>query len=75
MKFMLLPIHIHIPYRNLMIKICLTDFSRKYISRIVGNLEMPVEAPVIGINPAVMPLAEKAFTFGSIKVIAGRRFL
>ena len=50
-----------------MIKICLTDFSRKYISRIVGNLEMPVDTSVIGINPAVMPLAKKAFTLGGIK--------
>ena len=58
---MLPPIHIHIPYRNLMIKICPTDFSRKYISRIIGNLEMPVDASVVGINPTVVPLAEEAF--------------
>ena len=69
------PMHIHIPYRNLMIKICLTDFGRKGISRIVGDLEMPVDASVVGINPAVVPFAEKAFTFGGIKVIVGRRFL
>ena len=29
--------HIHIPYRNLMVKICPTDFSRKCISRIVNH--------------------------------------
>ena len=58
-----------------MIKICPTNFSRKYISRIVGNLEMPIDTSVVGINPAVVPLAEKAFTLGGIKVIVGRRFL
>ena len=58
-----------------MVKICFTDFSRKYISRIVGNLEMPVDASVVGINPAIMPLAEKTFTLSGIKVIVGRRFL
>ena len=63
---------IHIPYRNLMVKICPTDFSRKCISRIVGDLEMPVDASVVRINPAVVPLAEKTFTLGSIKVIIGR---
>ena len=47
---MLMPMHIHIPYRNLMIKICLTDFGRKGISRIVGDLEMPVDASVVGIK-------------------------
>ena len=67
--------HIHISYRNLMIKVCPTDFSRKCISWIVSNLEMPVDASVVWINPAVVPLTEKAFTFGSIKVIAVRRFL
>ena len=36
---------------------------------------MPVDALVVGINPAVVPFAEKAFTFGGIKVIVGRRFL
>ena len=55
-----------------MIKVCPTDFSRKRISRIVGDLEMPVDAPVVRINPAVVPFAEKAFTLGSIKVIIGR---
>ena len=50
-----------------MIEIRSTDFSRKCISRIVGNLEMPVDASVVGINPAVVPLAEKAFTLGGIK--------
>ena len=58
-----------------MIEICLTDFSRKYISRIIGNLEMPVDASVVGINTAVMPLAEKAFTLGGIKIIVSRHFL
>ena len=58
-----------------MFKICPTDFSRKCIRRIVGNLEMPVDAPVIGINTAVMPLAEKAFTLGGIKIIVSRHFL
>jgi hypothetical protein len=58
-----------------MVKICPTDFSRKCISRIVGDLEMPVDASVVWINPAIVPLAEKAFTLGSIKVIVGRRFL
>ena len=67
--------HIYIPYRNLMAEICLTDFGRKCISRIVDDLEMPIDAPVVGINPAVVPFAEKAFTFGGIKVIVGRRFL
>ena len=70
-----MPIHIHIPYRNLMIKICPTDFRGKCINRIVGNLEMPVDASVVGINPAVVPLAEKAFTLGGIKVIVSSRFL
>ena len=28
---------------------------------------MPVDASVIGINPAVVPLTEKAFTLGGIK--------
>jgi len=55
-----------------MVKICPTDFSRKYISRIVGDLEMPVDTSVVRINPAVVPLTEKAFTLGSIKVIVGR---
>ena len=50
--------HIHIPYRNLMVEICLTDFSWKCISRIVGNLEMTVDASVVGINPAVVSLTE-----------------
>ena len=54
--------HIHIPYRNFMVKICFTDFSRKYISRIVGDLEMPVDASVVGINTAVVPFAEWAST-------------
>ena len=67
--------HIHIPYRNLMIEICPTDFSGKRISRIIGNFKMPIDTSVVGINPAVMPLAEKTFTFGGIKVIVGRRFL
>jgi hypothetical protein len=58
-----------------MVKISPTNFCRKCISRIIGNLEMPVDAPVVGINPAVVPFAEKAFTFGGIKVIVGRRFL
>ena len=62
-KAILSPIHIHIPYRNLIVKICLTNFCRKSISRIIGNLEMPIDASVIGINPTVVPLAEKAFTF------------
>ena len=61
--FMFMPVNIHIPYRNLMIKICSTNFSRKCISRIIVNLEMPVDASVVGINPAVVPFAEKAFTF------------
>lgn len=56
--------HIHIPYRNLMIEICPTDFSGKRISRIIGNFKMPIDTSVVGINPAVMPLAEKTFTFG-----------
>ena len=73
--FMFMPVNIHIPYRNLMIKICPTDFSRKCISRIIGNFEMPVDASVVGINSTVMPFAEKAFTFGGIKVIAVRCFL
>ena len=72
---MFTPIHIYIPYRNLMVKISPTDFSRKCISRIIGNLEMPVETSVVGINPTVVPFAKEAFTFGGIKVIAGRRFL
>ena len=63
-----MPMHIHIPYRNLMVEICLTDFGRKYISRVVGDLEIPVDASVVGINPAVVSLAEKAFTLGCIKV-------
>ena len=63
-----MPMHIHIPYRNLMVKICPTNFCRKYISRIVGNFEMPGDTSVVGINPAVVPLAEKAFTLGCIKV-------
>ena len=58
-----------------MIEVSPADFIRKYISWIIGDLEMPVDAPVIGINPAVMPLAEKAFTLGGIKVIVGSRFL
>ena len=70
-----MPMHIHIPYRNLMIKVCPTDFGRKCISRIIGNLEMPVDASVVGINTAVVSFAEKVFTFGGIKVIVGRRFL
>lgn len=64
--------HIHIPYRNLMIKIRPTNFSRKCISRIIGNLEMPIDTSVVGINTAVMPLAEKAFTLGGIKIIVSR---
>ena len=67
--------HIHVSYRNLMVEICPADFSRKCISRIVGDLEMPVDTSVVRINPAVVPFAEKAFTFGGIKVIVGRRFL
>ena len=55
----LTPMHIHIPYRNLMIEICPTDFSGKRISRIIGNFKMPIDTSVVGINPAVMPLAEK----------------
>ena len=70
-----MPMHIHIPYRNLMIKVCPTDFGRKCISRIIGNLEMPVDASVVRINPAVVPFAEKAFALSGIKVIVGRRFL
>lgn len=70
-----MPMHIHIPYRNIMVKICLTDFGRKYISRIVGNLEMPVDASVVGINPTVVPLTEKAFTLGGIKVIGICHFM
>lgn len=70
-----MPMHIHIPYRNLMVEISSNDFSRKCISRIVGDLEMPVDASVVGINPAVVSLAEKVFTFGCIKVIVGSRFL
>lgn len=58
-----------------MIKVCPADFSWKYISRIIGNLKMPVYASIIGINPTVVPLAKKAFTLGSIKVIVGCRFL
>ena len=50
-----------------MVKISPTNFCRKCISRIVGDLEMPVYASVVGINPAVVPLAEKAFTLGGIK--------
>ena len=69
----LTPMHIHIPYRNLMIEICPTDFSGKRISRIIGNFKMPIDTSVVGINPAVMPLAEKTFTFGGIKVIVCRR--
>lgn len=69
------PMHIHIPYRNLMVKKHPTNFRGKGISRIIANLEMPVDASVVGINPAVVPFAEKAFTFGGIKVIVGRRFL
>ena len=45
--------YIHITYRNLMVKICPTDFSRKCINRIVGALEIPVDGSVVGINPAV----------------------
>ena len=51
--------HIHIPYRNLMVEICLTNFGRKCISRIVGDLEMPVDASVVGIDLAVVLLTEK----------------
>ena len=69
MEFMVIPMHIHIPYRNLMIKIRPTNFSRKCISRIIGNLEMPIDASVVGINTAVVSFAEKVFTFGGIKVI------
>ena len=58
-----------------MIEVSPADFIRKYISWIIGDLEMPVDAPVIGINPTVVPLAEKAFTLGGIKVIVGSRFL
>ena len=70
-----MPMHIHIPYRNLMVKICPTNFCWKCISRIIGNLEMPIDTSVVRINTAVVPFAEKAFTFGGIKVIVGRRFL
>ena len=35
---------------------------------------MPVDASVVGINTAVMPLAEKAFTLGGIKIIVSRHF-
>ena len=73
--FMFMPVNIHIPYRNLMVKICPADFCRKCISRIIGNLEMPIDASVVRINTAIVPFAEKAFTFGGIKVIVGRRFL
>lgn len=58
-----------------MVEICLTDFGRKCISRIIGNLEMPIDTSVVRINTAIVPFAEKAFTFGGIKVIVGRRFL
>lgn len=50
-----------------MIKICPTNFSRKCISRIIDNLKMPIKASVVGINTAVVPFAEKAFTLGGIK--------
>ena len=33
---------------------------------------MPVDASVVWINTAVMPLAEKAFTLGGIKIIVSR---
>ena len=42
--------HIHIPYRNLMVKISPTDFCRKCISRIIADLEMPKDASVVGIK-------------------------
>lgn len=58
-----------------MVKICPTNFCWKCISRIIGNLEMPIDTSVVRINTAVVPFAEKAFTFGGIKVIVGRRFL
>ena len=67
--------HIHIPYRNLMVKISPTDFCRKCISRIIADLEMPVDTSVVGINSTVMPFAEKVFTLGCIKEIVGSRFL
>lgn len=70
-----MPMHIHIPYRNLMVEISSNDFSWKCISQIIGDFEMPVETSVIGINPAVMPLAEKMFTLSGIKEIVGSRFL
>ena len=52
--FMFMPVNIHIPYRNFMVKICPTDFCRKCISWKVGNLKMPVNASVVGINPAIV---------------------
>lgn len=58
-----------------MIKVCPADFSWKCISWIVGNLEMPIDTSVVRINTAIVPFAEKAFTFSGIKVIVGRRFL
>ena len=36
---------------------------------------MPIETSIVGINPTIMPLAEKMFTLSGIKVIVGRRFL
>ena len=47
----------------------------QYISRIVGDLEMPINASVVRINPTVVPFAEKVFTLGGVKVIVGSRFL
>ena len=35
MEFMFTPMHIPIPYRNHMVKICPTDFCRECISRII----------------------------------------
>ena len=46
-----------------MVKISPTDFSRKCISQIINNFEMPINASVVAINPTVMPFAEKVFTF------------
>ena len=75
LSYFLTPIHMYILYQNLMIKIYLTKFCRKYISRIVGNLEMSVDVSVVGINAVVVPFVKGAFTFDGIKVIVVRRFL
>lgn len=58
-----------------MIKVCPTDFSRKCISRIIGNFEMPIDTSIVRINKTDVSLAKKPFTLGGIKVIVGRRFL